>query len=52
LIPFGEYSLFNENKTPLTPWLSLYGLKVNSTDTQVLKALFEAYAALTDEKLI
>jgi hypothetical protein len=32
--------------------LSLYGLKVNATDTQILKALFEAYAGLTDDKLI
>jgi hypothetical protein len=32
--------------------LSLYGLKANATDTQILKALFEAYVALTDDKLI
>ena len=32
--------------------LSLYGLKVNSTDAQVLKALFEAYATFTDDKII
>jgi hypothetical protein len=32
--------------------LSLYGLKANATDTQILKALFESYAILTDDKLI
>jgi hypothetical protein len=32
--------------------LSLYGLKVNATDTQILKALFETYALMTDDKLI
>jgi hypothetical protein len=32
--------------------LSLYGLKMNSTDTQILKALFETYALLTNDKLI
>jgi len=32
--------------------LSLYGLKVNATDTQILKALFETYAMLTDDKLM
>jgi hypothetical protein len=32
--------------------LSLYGLKANATDTQVLKALFETYAILNDDKLI
>jgi type I restriction-modification system DNA methylase subunit len=32
--------------------LSLYGLKLSSTDSQILKALFEAYANLTDDKLI
>ena len=32
--------------------LSLYGLKVNATDTQILKALFEAYARLTNDKFL
>jgi type I restriction-modification system DNA methylase subunit len=32
--------------------LSLYGLKVNATDTQILKALFETYALMTEDKLI
>jgi hypothetical protein len=32
--------------------LSLYGLKVNATDTQILKALFETYALLTNDKLV
>ena len=32
--------------------LSLYGLKVNATETQILKALFETYALMTNDKLI
>lgn len=32
--------------------LSLYGLKANASDTQILKALFEAYVSLIDEMLL
>ena len=32
--------------------LSLYGLKANASDTQILKALFEAYVAISDEELL